>query len=192
MSDHISVSPFLQRLAKVFFRLAGWKTEGGFPPSRRFVIIAAPHTSNWDGVIMVLASLIFGVHLSWFLKASAFRWPLGPLVRFFGAIPIDRSARKNVVGLAIEQFKTGGELMLAVAPEGTRSKSEGWKSGFYRIAHGAGVPIVLGYVDYGRRVAGLGPAFEPTGDMEADFRSFEKFYADVTPKYPALRGGVFP
>ncbi len=192
MSDRISVSPFLHWLAKLLFRLAGWSVEGGVHEPRRFVIIAAPHTSNWDGVLMVVASLIFGVRLSWFLKDDAFRWPLGPLVRFFGAIPIDRSARKNVVAAAIEQFKNSSELMLAVAPEGTRSRSEGWKSGFYRIAHGAGVPIVLGYIDYKRRVAGLGPAFVPTGDINADFREFEKFYADITPKHPQLRGGIFP
>ncbi len=191
MSEKTSVSPILHRLAVWLFRLVGWKTAGEAPASHRFVIIAAPHTSNWDGVWMVIGSLIFNVRLSWFLKESAFRWPLGPIVRFFGAIPIDRSARRNVVGAAIEQFQSGGELMLAVAPEGTRGKSEGWKSGFYRIAQGAGVPIVLGYIDYKRRVAGLGPAFVPTGDMEADFRAFEKFYADITPKYPELRGSVF-
>jgi len=192
MSETRPVSPFLNWLGKLLFRLSGWKVEGEVPATRRFVIIAAPHTSNWDGILMVIASQIFGTRISWFLKDSAFRWPLAPLVRFFGAIPIDRSARRNVVGAAIEQFKSGGELMLAVAPEGTRGKSDGWKSGFYRIAHGAGVPIVLGYIDYGRRVAGLGPAFVPTGDIAADFQYFEQFYAKVTPCHPELRGAVFP
>lgn len=192
MPETRPVSPFLHWLGKLLFRISGWKVEGEVPASRRFVIIAAPHTSNWDGILMVIASQIFGVRLSWFLKDSAFRGPFGPLVRFFGAIPINRSARRNVVGTAIEQFQNGGELMLAVAPEGTRGKSDGWKSGFYRIAHGAGVPIVLGYIDYKRRIAGLGPAFVPTGDIAADFQYFEKFYAEISPCYPEHRGAVFP
>ena len=93
---------------------------------------------------------------------------------------------------AVEQFQQNERLILAVPPEGTRGKAAGWKTGFYHIAHGAGVPIVLGYLDYRRKVAGLGPAFVPTGDIEADFRVFDEFYAGVTPKYPEQRGPVVP
>jgi len=194
MSDtpnHVSdVSGFLQTLAKLLFRLTGWKTEGGVHQPPRFVIIAAPHTSNWDAVIMLIAAHIFGVRITWFIKREAFFWPLGPIIRYFGAIPIDRTKRSNVVGQAIEQFKQSERLILAVPPEGTRKKSHGWKTGFYYIAHGAGVPIVLGYIDYKRKVAGLGPAFVPTGDIAADFEVFDNFYAGVTPKHPADRGVV--
>ena len=139
---------------------------------------------------MLTAAHIFRVKLSWFVKQAAFFFPLGAIIRFFGGVPIDRTARRNVVGQAIEQFQRSERLILAVPPEATRKKSAFWKTGFYHIARGAGVPIVLGYVDYGRKVAGLGPAFVPTGDIEADFLVFEKFYATVTPRFPEQRGTV--
>ena len=105
-------------------------------------------------------------------------------------MPIDRTTRRNVVEQAVARFQQSDRLILAVPPEATRKKSASWKTGFYHIARGAGVPIVLGYIDYRRKVAGLGPAFTPTGDIEADFRVFEKFYANVTPKFPEQRGLV--
>lgn len=184
------VSSFMHRLAKLLFRLAGWKTEGTVHQPSRFVVIAAPHTSNWDAFIMVTAAYVFRVKISWFVKDAAFFFPLGPIVRAFGGVPIDRTARRNVVGQAVDRFEQSGRLILAVPPEATRKKSTSWKTGFYHIARGARVPIVLGYVDYGRKVAGLGPAFMPTGDIEADFLVFEEFYAAVTPKFPDQRGAV--
>jgi len=184
------VSAFMQRLARLLFRLSGWKIEGTVHQPPRFVVIAAPHTSNWDAFIMLTAAYIFGVKLSWFIKEEAFFFPLGPIVRFFGGVPITRTARRNVVDQAVARFGQSERLILAVPPEATRKRSAFWKTGFYHIARGAGVPIVLGYVDYRRKVAGLGPAFTPTGDIEADFRVFEQFYATVVPKYPAQRGIV--
>jgi 1-acyl-sn-glycerol-3-phosphate acyltransferase len=184
------VSAFLHGLAKLIFRVSGWKTEGVVPEPLRFVIIAAPHTSNWDAFIMLVAAHVFRVKMAWFVKETAFFFPLGPILRLFGGVPIDRTASRNVVGHAIARFKESERLILAVPPEATRKKSRFWKTGFYHIARGAGVPIVLGYLDYRRKVAGLGPAFVPTGDIEADFCVFEKFYASVTPKFPAQRGTV--
>ena len=184
------VSSFLHGLAKLLFRLCGWKTEGTVHQPARFVVIAAPHTSNWDAFIMLTAAHIFRVKLAWFVKDAAFFFPLGTIVRYFGGIPIDRTARRNVVGQAVVRFQQSDQLILAVPPEATRKKSLSWKTGFYHIARGAGVPIVLGYVDYRRKVAGLGPAFMPTGDIEADFRVFEQFYAAVTPRFPKQRGVV--
>jgi len=180
----------MHALATLLFRLFGWRTEGTLPSPLRFVVIAAPHTSNWDAFIMLTAAYIFRVKLAWFVKDAAFFFPLGAIVRFFGGVPIDRTARRNVVDQAIARFATGERLLLAVPPEATRKHSPSWKTGFYYIALGAGVPIVLGYVDYRRKVAGLGPAFTPTGDIEADFRVFEAFYAAVTPKFPEHRGVV--
>lgn len=156
------------------------------------MVIAAPHTSNWDALIMLAAAYVFRVKMKWFVKAEAFFFPLGPILRFFGGIPIDRSARNNTVSQAVEQFRQSERLILAVPPEATRKRSAFWKMGFYHIARGAGVPIVLGYLDYRRKVAGLGPAFTPTGDIEADFKVFEKFYGAITPKFPELRGAVLP
>jgi len=192
MSANADGGRFVRGVAELLFRLIGWTTEGTVHEPQRFVIIAAPHTSNWDAVLMVAAAYIFKVRISWFIKREAFFFPLGTLIRAVGGIPIDRGARRNVVAQAVEQFQQSDRLILAVPPEGTRSKSEGWKTGFYHIAHGAGVPIVLGYLDYRRKVAGLGPAFVPTGDIDADFRVFDEFYAGVTPKFPEHRGLVAP
>ena len=186
------VSAFMHGLAKQLFRLTGWKIEGSVHQPPRFVIIAAPHTSNWDAVILVVAAYILKVKLSWFLKDAAFVWPLGPIVRFFGGVPIDRSARRNVVAQAIDQFAEREHFILAVPPEGTRKHSTHWKTGFYYIAHGARVPIVLGFIDYRRKVAGLGPSFLPTGDIDADFKVFADFYSHITPKFPQHKGVVAP
>ena len=190
IENPFGVSSFMHALAKLLFRLSGWKTEGTVHQPLRFVVIAAPHTSNWDAFIMVTAAYIFRVKLSWFVKDAAFFFPLGLVIRAFGGVPIDRTARRNVVGQAVARFQDSDRLILAVPPEATRKKSTSWKTGFHHIARGAGVPIVLGYVDYRRKVAGLGPAFTPTGDIEADFKVFEKFYAAVTPKFPEQRGLV--
>jgi len=189
-SQHPKAGWFLNRLARLLFWLSGWRTEGGVPPIPRFVVIAAPHTSYWDAIIMLTAGCHFDVKFSWMVKDAAFFFPLGILTRYFGGIPIDRKKRSNVVGQAIDWLRKSHSLFLAVSPEGTRSRADHWKTGFYHIAMGAEVPIVFGYIDYKRKVAGLGPVFEPTGDIEADFREFARFYDNVTPKYPELRGRV--
>jgi 1-acyl-sn-glycerol-3-phosphate acyltransferase len=185
-----AVGGFMHQLAKFLFRVSGWKIEGELPESRRGVIIAAPHTSNWDAILMLIAAHIFRVRMSGFVKQQAFFFPLGILTRYFGGVPIDRSKRNNVVEQAVAKFAEGRELLLAVPPEATRKKSPYWKTGFYHIARGAGVPIVLGYIDFKRKVAGVGPAFTPSGDIEADFRYFDSFYAPITPKFPEQRGTV--
>ncbi len=184
------VSGFMHGLAKFLLRLGGWRVEGRMPTPPRFVIIAAPHTSNWDAVLMLLAAYVFRIKISWFVKSQAFFFPLGIVVRYFGGIPIDRSRRHNVVEQAVAQFEKTENLILAVPPEATRKYAPYWKTGFYHIARGAGVPIVMSYLDFKRKVAGVGPTFIPTGDIEADFRVFEEFYTKVTPKYPDQRGGI--
>lgn len=181
---------FLNRLALLLLRLFGWRTEGRVPDLSHFVVIAAPHTSYWDAILMLTAGCAFNVKFSWMVKDAAFFFPLGIVTRFFGGVPIDRSRRSNVVAQAIERFQQRDALFLAVSPEGTRRRADHWKTGFYHIARGAGVPIVFGYIDFKRKVAGLGPTFVPTGDIEADFEVFERFYSEVTPKYPEMRGRV--
>jgi len=172
--------------------LAGWRVEGAPPATGSFVLIAAPHTSNWDAVIMLAAAREFGLRISWFVKESWFRFPLGPVMRRLGGVPIDRSARHGMVEQAIELLKQSERLVLAVPPEGTRGRAPHWKTGFYHIARGAGVPIVMGYLDYGRRVAGMGPAFVPTGDLVEDFKVFRAFYEKIHARYPEHAGVVAP
>jgi 1-acyl-sn-glycerol-3-phosphate acyltransferase len=182
----------LNRTATLLFRLLGWKAEGTFPALTHFVAIAAPHTSYWDAFYMIAMACIFNIRFSWMVKDSAMFFPLNVIIRFFGGIPIDRSARRDVVAQAVDRFRSSETLYLAVSPEGTREYADHWKTGFYHIACEARVPIVFGYVDFGRKAAGLGPIFQPTGDIEADFKVFERFYSHVTPRYPECRGRVVP
>lgn len=188
--EHQKAGWFLHGLARFLFWLTGWKTDGELPSLPRFVVIAAPHTSYWDAIVMLTAGCHFNVKFSWMVKDAVFFFPLGIIVRWFGGIPIDRTKRSNVVGQATDVLRNSKSLFLAVSPEGTRHNSDHWKTGFYHIARGAGVPLVFGYVDYARKVAGLGPVFEPTGDIAADFETFAAFYDKVTPKFPELRGRV--
>jgi 1-acyl-sn-glycerol-3-phosphate acyltransferase len=170
----------------------GWKAEGTFPPLSHFVVIAAPHTSYWDAFFMIAVACIFNVRFSWMVKDAVMFFPLSLIIRYFGGVPIDRSTRRDVVSQAVERFGSSETFYLAVSPEGTRDYCEYWKTGFYYIAREARVPIVFGYVDFGRKAAGLGPVFQPTGDIEADFKVFDRFYAQVTPLYPECRGRVVP
>jgi 1-acyl-sn-glycerol-3-phosphate acyltransferase len=171
-------------LAICILKVSGWKAEGQKPDISRYVIIAAPHTSNWDFLYTVCLAFIFRIKPYIMMKAAWFRWPLGPLFKWLGAIPIDRSKSNNVVAQSISAFNEADELVMIIPPSGTRSKVLYWKTGFYHIANGAGVPIVLGYLDYGRKVGGLGPAFVPTGDIDADMVQIRDFYEDVEGKYP--------
>lgn len=182
----------MSSLARLLFRLSGWKIEGTPLPSHRFVLIAAPHTSNWDAVVLLLAARMFPIQIQWFIKRSWFFFPLGTILRAVGGVPIDRSGRHGVVERAIAEFQQRERMILAVPPEGTRKAAPHWKTGFYRIAEGAQVPIVLGYLDYRRKVAGLGPALTPTGNLQADFAVFRSFYANVTAKFPEKFGPVEP
>lgn len=184
------VTPFMYGLARLIFRLIGWKIEGRVPNPPRCVLISAPHTSNWDGILLVIAAYMFKVRLSFYVKKELFVFPFGPVIRYFGGIPIDRSKRKNMVQQAIEDFERTPNLILAVPPEGTRHKTDYWKTGFYYIAHGAKVPLLLGTIDYGRKTCVLGPIFTPTGDIEADFQVFRDYYAGITPRYPQNVGKI--
>lgn len=182
----------LRGLSRLIFATSGWKIEGQPPAERRYVIIAAPHTSNWDGFLMVCASYLFGVRISWFVKDNLFFWPLGPLLRGLGGIPIDRRARHGVVEQIAGRLREAESLVIIIPPEGSRSWRPHWKTGFYHIAMQAEVPLVLGYVDFGRKVAGLGPLLRPSGDMAADFQVLADFYRGVQARFPAQVGPVMP
>jgi 1-acyl-sn-glycerol-3-phosphate acyltransferase len=172
-------------VARLWMAVFGWDVEGEIPRGyRKAVLIAAPHTSNWDLPHMLAAALIFRVHLSWMGKHTLFRWPFGWFMRGLGGVPIDRRSPQGMVGQMAERFREADQLVLAVPPSGTRKKSTHWRSGFYHIAREAGVPILCAYLDYSRRRAGLGPLFFPTGDLAADTASLAAFYADKRGKFP--------
>ena len=171
-------------LARVFLGATGWKTEGERPQERRFVLIAAPHTSNWDLVYLLALSELFDVRISWMGKAAIFRPPFGWLMRRLGGIPVVRHQRGNLVAQATQRLATSQDLALVVPAEGTRGPVDYWKSGFYHIARGADAPIVLGYLDYARRRGGFGPALRATENVRKDMDQIRAFYADKSAKYP--------
>ncbi len=174
----------LSWLGRLIYWLTGWKTEGYMPNVPRCVITASPHTSNQDGFMMVMASWIFRIRLNWVGKQELFRPPVAALLKAVGGLPIDRdSPRKALVGI-IRAFREREHLILVMAPEGTREKTDRWKPGFYYIAKGAGVPVVLSYIDYQRKVVGIGPVVELSGDMEADLQIMQDFYRDKVARYP--------
>jgi 1-acyl-sn-glycerol-3-phosphate acyltransferase len=169
---------WLMSLGRLIYRLAGWHYEGRAPNLPKMLVIGAPHTSNWDGIHMLLLSTSLGIRMFWLGKHTLFRAPLGVITRAVNGVPVNRQLTKNGVDQVVEIFKQRERFVLIMAPEGTRKKVAHWKTGFYYIALGAGVPIVLAYVDYPRKRVGLGPSIMPTGDIEADFEIIREFYAD--------------
>ncbi len=175
----------LKLIARFYFWLIGWKTANKLPPQvDKYVMIGAPHTSNWDFPITIAALSIMGVKVNYLAKKELFRFPLGIIMRGLGGIPVDRSRSTGMVDAMIGEFGKHDRLVLLVPPEGTRGYVKEWKSGFYRVAAGAGVPIVLAYLDYGRKEAGLEKAFYPTGDYEKDLPLIQGFYRTVQARFP--------
>lgn len=166
-------------LAYVWLKLGGWRIEGDLPAAPKFVIVAAPHTTNWDLPNTLAAGLHYGRPVHWMGKDSLFKPPFGGFMRWLGGIPVDRSKSNNAVQQMVDWFATKDRLALVVAPSGTRSATVKWKSGFYHIAVGAGVPIVLAFIDYPRRTIGVAQVFYPTGDYEADLAAIEAVYAPI-------------
>lgn len=161
-----------------FFRLQGWTVEGTAPIPRKFVIIAAPHTSNWDLPYTLMVAFALRLNIYWMGKEQLFRPPFRHLMMWLGGIPVEREKSNNLVAASVQAILAAdGPLQLVVPPEGTRSKTRYWKTGFYYIAVGAQVPIVMAYMDYARKVSGLGPVFQPSGDIEADMAAIKAFYA---------------
>ena len=175
---------FARWLAGRLLALAGWRVEGEQPPIPKFVIIVAPHTTNWDFIIGVLAMFITDVRASWLGKHTIFRFPVAPLLRWIGGEPIDRSVSHGTVEAAIERFQTRPEWVLALSPEGTRRRVERWKTGFYRIAVGGGVPIVPTWIDYRARVFGIGAPVWPDQDEVAGVAKLRSLFHKEMARYP--------
>ncbi len=173
-------------VGRTWLRVFGWRLETETPPSDKFVLLAAPHTSGWDLPFMLATSYVMRVPISWMGKRELFAPPFGWFMRMLGGIPIDRSQRHNMVGWAVEQFSKSETLVLAVPAKGTRARAEFWKSGFYHIAQGADVPIGLSCLDYAKKQCGIGAFIYPTGDVRADMDKIRAFYAGVSAKFPDL------
>lgn len=156
--------------------LCGWRIEGEIPDLPKMVMIVVPHTSNWDFLTGLGVKLALRLDARFVAKHTLFRWPAGPVLRWLGGVPVDRSAAGGFVEETASAFRQAERMMIVVAPEGTRKRAEKWKSGFYRIAAEAGVPILLAAFDYPRRVVFFGPLFEPTGDYEQDLVAIRSHY----------------
>ena len=173
------LTPILRVISIVILRIIGWETKGKEISHQRFVLIAAPHTSNWDFPLMLLVILKLKLEIFWMGKDTLFPFPFAGLMRWLGGIPINRAASHNVVRETVRQYRDNKELVVLIPPEGTRSKVTKWKTGFYHIANLAKVPVLLGYVDFKNREAGFVDFFYPTGDLEKDMEEIRKFYAPL-------------
>jgi 1-acyl-sn-glycerol-3-phosphate acyltransferase len=178
------------RLARALLKLFGWRVEGTAPDLPKYVLVVAPHTSNWDFLVMLALAVALRIKVTWMGKHTLFRPPLGWLMRRLGGLPINRTASHNVVAQAVESFRTSDRLVLAILPEGTRKRTAYWKSGFYHIARGADVPIVLGFADYKRKRGGIGRVFMPSGDIDADMVIIRDFYSGIVGKRPEQFGPI--
>jgi 1-acyl-sn-glycerol-3-phosphate acyltransferase len=184
------VNTVLRALSIGFLKLAGWKIEGGLPSGGgKSVLIAAPHTSNWDLPYTLMVAFSLRLNIRWMGKRQLFAPPFRGLMLWLGGIPVSRESANNLVEASVTALQVAeGPLQLVVPPEGTRSKARYWKTGFYYIAVGAKVPIVMAYMDYARKLSGLGPVFEPTGNIEADMAAIRAFYAPFKGKNPLQSG----
>ena len=184
------VNTLLRAGSRIFLRVNGWTVEGSLPPeAAKSVLIAAPHTSNWDLPYTLMVAFVLRLNVYWIGKSSLFRWPFGPVMRWLGGIAVDREKSSNLVAASAEAIvRADGPVQLVVPPEGTRGKTRHWKTGFYFIALQARVPIVLAYMDYERKVSGLGPIFKPTGDVDADMVEIKRFYAPIKGRCADLFG----
>jgi 1-acyl-sn-glycerol-3-phosphate acyltransferase len=188
--DTPGVNTLLRAFSIAFLKLTGWTIEGSLPPDgQKSVLIAAPHTSNWDLPYTLMVAFVLRLNIYWMGKEQIFKPPFRGLLMWLGGIPVNRESANNLVAASVLAIQAAdGPLQLVVPPEGTRSKVRYWKSGFYYIATGAGVPIVLAYMDYERKISGLGPVFHPSGDLEADMVRIQAFYAPYKGKNATQSG----
>ncbi len=182
--NYLPRNPPAEWLGRSVLKLMGWRIEGELPKLDKFVAIGAHHTSNWDFVIFIAVKFVLRLNARWFGKHTLFRWPFGTLMRAWGGIPIRRARAHRSVEQAIQAFAKQPQFILILSPEGTRKKVARWKMGFYHIALGAGVPIVLGALDYRNKRVFIGPTFWPTGDEAADLEKILAFYRPFVPKKP--------
>jgi 1-acyl-sn-glycerol-3-phosphate acyltransferase len=179
-----------KRFARWLLRVTGWQLIGARPNCDHYVLIAAPHTSNWDFPLMLVFAVAFDIKVTWMAKHSLFYPPMGWIMRALGGMPIVRHKNRNVVAAMVSAFANVQSLVLVVPTEGTRERSEYWKSGFYHIARQARVPIVPSFLDYKRRHGGFGAAFDVTGNVRADMQHFRDVYHGMEGKFPKNFGPI--
>ena len=175
--------PVARSLARAVLRLFGWKVVGEFPDVPRLVMIAAPHSTGWDAVWGLLVKIALGLRIQFMAKRELFWFPLGPILSLLGAVPTDRHSAHGVVGQAVANFRNHAQFWLVLAPEGTRRKVDKWRSGFWHIAHDAGVPVQCVYFHYPEKTIGVGPLVHLSDDMAADMARLREYYKPWQGKY---------
>ena len=171
-------------LAKIMLRLAGWHVEGTLPNLPKFVLIGAPHTSNWDFVLFLGVIFSLRANVRFMGKAELFRFPIGWFFRYCGGVPVDRKKSTGLVEQMVKVSNESDRFILTIAPEGTRHHMQEWKRGFYHIAKKAGIPIVMAIVDGRHKTVRIGQVFHPTEDIEADIKSIQEIFAGVVGIHP--------
>ena len=175
----------IKKLASFTFHSLGWKTKGEIPSEvKKYIIVAAPHTSNWDFFYGMLFFLMKGIPLRFFIKKEWYIFPFNYLFKSLGGIPVNRGKNQNLTDQIADVFNHYDELALLIPVEGTRSYNPNWKKGFYYISQKANVPIILGYIDYENKIGGIGPVFQTTNDVEKDIESMKSFYKGIKGKFP--------
>jgi 1-acyl-sn-glycerol-3-phosphate acyltransferase len=182
--NNIILKPLFYLIGVTLLFIFGWRSEGRGPDIDKYVLIAAPHTSNWDFVFFLLIIFKLRLPVYWMGKRSMFRWPFQELLKRLGGIPVDRLEKNNVVNTMTKAFEASEKLILTIAPSGTRTTGRSWKTGFYHIAREAKVPIVCGFLDYDKKIGGIGPVFTVTGDIDADIAAIKSSYSDISGRYP--------
>ena len=180
----------LKFFSKIILKIFGWQLDAKPPVEKKYILIGAPHTSNWDFPLGLLTFWTLDVKIYWVAKIQMFRGPLHYIFTALGGIPVNRAASHGFIDQVAKKIKQTEEMALAISPEGTRSKTKYWKSGFYYIAMAANVPICLGYINYKNKTLGLGSALYPSGDIEADMKIISDFYADIEGKRPENQGPI--
>ena len=187
------INVLMHWFSRMALQLTGWRVVGGVPTVPKYVLIAAPHTSNWDFPVALMVCFALRLRVYWMGKDSLFPPLVGGVMRWLGGIPVNRARSGNLVQATVDAYNSNARLIVIVPPEGTRSKVTQWKTGFYYIAQGAGVPIALGYLDFRKKEAGLSRMFQPSGDIAAVMVEIQAFYAGITGKNPGkFDGGTAP
>lgn len=180
----------LKKISQFILSALGWQLDARLPTEKKFVIIGAFHTSNWDFPLGILGLWALGLKASWVGKHTLFRGPLGPIFKLMGGIPVDRTVHTGFIRRIAELYDSREQMALTIAAEGTRSKTEHWKTGFYFIAVEAKVPIALGYLDYAKKKLGVGATLYPCGDIKKDFEIIHGFYQDKAGLRPENQGPI--
>ena len=180
----------LKTLSRTILKLAGWHIDVTLPKEEKFVLIGAPHTTNWDLPIALLCFWAVSLRITWVGKKQLFIGPLNYFFRALGGLPVDRSVSTGFIEQVAQLFKDREQMVFGLTPEGTRSRTEHWKTGFYYLALAAEVPLCLAYIDYPSRTIGFGKMITPSGDIDKDFEQIKLFYQDKEGKHPKNQGPI--